>query len=88
MPKVHPNAYFRGRAQLDSPLLLLCNFPTKDAAYLGMTLEEKLIFMDRGNGSLPAYKKNNHQVSSSDGEGGTLAVAPLVTGGEHVLMDR
>lgn len=53
-----------------------------------MPLEVKLIFRDRSNSSLPAYKKNNHQVSASDGEGGALVVAPLVTGGEHVLMDQ
>lgn len=53
-----------------------------------MPLEEKLILRDRSNSSLPAYKKNNHQVSASDGEGGALVVAPLVTGGEHVLMDQ
>lgn len=59
-----------------------------DASPLGMPLEGELVFIDGNNISLSAYKEKNRQVSSSEGEEGTLAVAPLVTVGERVLMDR
>lgn len=84
---VEPNTYFTGHAQLDFPLLLQYNFSMNDASHLGVPLEGELIFMDGNSNSLSAYKKNNHQVSSSEGEEGTLAVAPLITVGEYILMD-
>lgn len=59
-----------------------------DAPHLGMPSEGELIFIDGNNISLSAYKKNNRQVSSSEGEEGILAVAPLVTVGEHISMDQ
>lgn len=73
--------------QPESPLLLLYNFSMNDASHLWMPSKGELIFMDGNNISLSAYK-NNHQVSSSEGEEGTLAVSPLVTVGEHTLMDQ
>lgn len=57
-----------------------------DASHLGTSSEGQLISMDGNNISLSAYKRNDHQVSSSEGEEGTLAVAPLVAVGEHILM--
>jgi len=53
-----------------------------------MPLVGELIFMDGNNISLSAYKKNNHQVSSSEGEEGTVAVALLVTVGEQTMSDQ
>lgn len=71
-----------------TPLLLQYNFCVNDVPHLGMPSEGDLIFTDGNNISSPAYKKNNHQVSSSESEEGTLAVVPLVSVGEHILMDQ
>lgn len=85
---MQPNTYFTGHAQPDSPLLLQYNFYMNEASHLGMPLEGELIFMDGNNISLSAYETNNQQVSSSEGEEGTLTVAPLVTLGERILMGQ